>query len=489
VSRSSVRGGVNVISVSFKSGPHFIAIIVGTVAFAQLPGPQQTALDRISADSLRTNLTYLASDEVEGRLTPSRGLDLAADYIAKQFKDAGLEPAAKDGTYFQRAAFEEGPIKNVGLQLRSGTNELTIPADVVRVRSFEALDLVDAVVSRLPPNGVIPAIAGKIVAGEERRYGGEITLNELQARKPALILLIARTRTARRKGGDGPEGPPPELLDEVDGNHAPVIRVRKTEARALLQGRDPLTISVRLPRPAVHPVTLRNVAAILRGSDLKLKDQYILVTAHYDHLGRNAKGVFYGANDNGSGTVSVIEIARGLAAMNPHPKRSIVFITLFGEEEGLLGSYYYTHHPLFPLKNTVVNINLEQMGRTDDPAGKKVGEFLVTGPSFSNVAAILGDAAKPEDVRVYNRKDADDYFDRSDNYSFAQFGVVSHTVVVAVDYPDYHALGDKVEKIDFANMAKVDRGVAAGILRIANDAEPPVWSDAPGAAIYKNAGR
>lgn len=477
-----------VISQLFKARRTLFAVLVCGISFAQLPPPEQAALDRISATSLRTNLSYLASDELEGRLTPSHGLDLAADYIAKQFKDAGLEPAAKDGTYFQKAAFEEAPIKNVAVHLRSATSQLAVPAAEVRVRSFEALNLTNAVVSKLPVNGVIPEVAGKIVAGEERRYGDEITLSELQARKPALILLIGRTRSARAGGDTGPQGPPPELLDEVDGNHAPVIRIRKTEAQDLLRGRDPLTISAQLAQPTVHAVTLRNVAGLLPGSDAKLKDEYLLITAHYDHLGKNAKGVFYGANDNGSGTVSVIEIARGLAALTPHPRRSIIFMTVFGEEEGLLGSYYYSHHPLFPLRNTVVNINLEQMGRIDDPAGRKVGEFLVTGPSFSNVASIMGEAAKTEGVAVYTRKDADDYYDRSDNYSFAQFGMISHTIVVAVDYPDYHALGDKVDKIDFANMAKVDRGVAAGILRIADDTEPPVWTNAPGAAIYKNAG-
>lgn len=471
--------------------PRLLAFALCALSFAQLPPSEQAALNRISADSLRTNLSYLASDDLEGRLTPSHGLDLAADYIAKQFRDAGLEPAGADGSFFQPAAFEEATVSNAGLelQLRSGKDELAISAREARVRSFEGLDLHDAPVFRLPRNGVLPAVAGKIVAGDEEHYGGEIELNELQARKPSLILLIGRTRNGQRGGQAGPAGPPPDLLDEVDGNHAPVIRVLKTEAQVLLQSSEPMTVSIRLPQPAVQKVTVRNVAAILRGSDRKLKDQYLLITAHYDHLGRGAKGVYYGANDNGSGTVSVIEIARALAALKPHPKRSVIFMTVFGEEEGLLGSYYYAHHPLFPLKNTMLNINLEQMGRTDDPSGPKVAEFAVTGPSFSNVASILGDAAKAEGVVEYTHKDLDDYFDRSDNYSFAQFGVISHTVVVAVDYPDYHALGDKVEKIDFANMAKVDRGVAAGILRIANDAKPPAWSDAPGAAIYKNAGR
>ncbi|HEX4275673.1 MAG TPA: M28 family peptidase [Bryobacteraceae bacterium] len=471
-----------------KLGRRLLTILVCAVACAQVPAPEQAAIDRISADSLRKNLSYLASDELEGRGTPSRGLDLAAEYIAKQFRDAGLESATPDGSYFQPAMFEDATVNMTGfrLTLKSRGDEMTIVADETRVRSFEGLDLESAAVLKLPENGAMPPVAGKIVAGDERRYGAEIALNELQARKPSLILLLGRTRNTRRKT---PAAEPPQpLLDEADGNHAPVIRIRHTEAGTLLHASGEMTVSLHLAKPVVHEVRLRNVAAILRGSDAKLRNQYMLITAHYDHLGRSAQGIFHGANDNGSGTVSVIEIAKALAALETHPKRSIVFVTLFGEEEGLLGSYYYAHHPLFPLKNAVVNINLEQMGRTDDPAGKQVGEFGLTGPSYSNVSAILSQAARAEGVGVYTRKDADDYFDRSDNYSFAQFGVISHTVVVAFDYPDYHGLGDKWEKIDFANMAKVDRGVAAGILRIADAAEVPRWSNAPGVAIYRNAG-
>ena len=228
---------------------------------------------------------------------------------------------------------------------------------------------------------------------------------------------------------------------------------------------------------------------LLRGSDPALREQYVLLTAHYDHLGKSPKGIFHGANDNGSGTVSVIEIARALAALNPHPRRSIIFMTVFGEEEGLLGSYYYAHHPLVPLRNTIANVNLEQMGRTDEKSGKQVGTFAITGPAFSDLPDIMTGAAKTEGIRVYRKKDADDYFDRSDNFSFAQFGVIAHTVVVAFEYPDYHAPGDTIEKIDFANMAAVDRGVAAGILQLADELETPHWSHARGAAAYRDAGR
>jgi hypothetical protein len=449
-----------------------------------LPAHQQAAIDRISADSLRINLSYLASDALEGRLTPSHGLDLAAEYIAAQFQRAGLAPAA-GASYFQSATFDQATPNMEGfrLLLKSGAQEINVSKDEVRARSLAGLDLTDAPVIKLPANGAIPPVAGMIVAGEARHWGRETVLNELQARKPALVLLIGvPPRT------DTPPSPLP-FLDEADGNHAPVIRIRRAEAAALLRDSGDVTVSLHLGRPAVKEILLRNVAAVLRGSDPGLRDRYVLLTAHYDHLGRNAKGIFNGANDNGSGTVSVIEIARGLAAMNPRPKRSILFVTLFGEEEGLLGAYYYAHHPLVPLRNTVANINLEQMGRTDDPSGARKAEFIFTGPSYSNVPAVMGEAAKAEGVNVYTRKDADDFFDRSDNYAFAQSGVVSHTIAVAFDYPDYHALGDKWDKIDYENMAKVDRGVAAGILQLADEPDAPKWSNIKAAATYSGAGR
>jgi Zn-dependent M28 family amino/carboxypeptidase len=330
-------------------------------------------------------------------------------------------------------------------------------------------------------NGAIPAIAGRIVAGDEQRYGTEVMVDELEARHPALILLLGRTRSF----------PPLEpILEEADAMRAPVVQVRDTEAAALLREDRELALTLHAAAPVLNEVPLRNVAAILRGSDPVLREQYVVLSAHYDHIGQNATGIFHGANDNASGTASVIEIAEALAALHPHPKRSILFLTFFGEEKGLLGSYYYTHHPLVPLKNTVADVNLEQMGRTDDVTGRKVGGFVFTGPSYSNLPAIVSGAAKLEGVNTYKRPDADDYFDRSDNYAFARQGVVAHTIAVTVEFPGYHALGDTLDKIDYANMAKVDRGVAAGIVELADEPAPPKWSDTKAAAPYRDgAGR
>jgi Peptidase family M28 len=457
-------------------------VFVCAFAYAELPAPEQAAIDRISADSMRANLSYLASDALEGRATPSHGLDLAADYIAAQFQRAGLDPAVGN-SYFQVATFDEATVNWEGfrLLLTSGGQAIKVGRDEADVQSLTGLDLTGEPVLKLPGSGAIPAIAGRVVAGDDRRYGSGTSLRTLQAVKPALILLIGKTPVT--------PGRRDTFLDEADDHRAPVIRIRSSEAAALLSEGGDMTVTLHLAKPILKEAILRNVAALLRGSDPVLRDQYVLVTAHYDHMGKTPKGIYYGANDNGSGTVSVIEMARALAALSPHPRRSVLFMTVFGEEEGLLGSSYYADHPLVSLKGTVADINLEQMGRTDEKSGKRILSFTFTGPSYSNVPEIMGGAAKAEGIDTWKLKDADSYFDRSDNYAFALHGVIAHTIAVAAEYSDYHALGDKWEKIDYENMAKVDRGVAAGILAIADDPEPPKWSNTRAAAAYRDAGK
>ena len=451
--------------------------------FAAAPPAEQAALDRITAPALRGDLTYLASDELLGRMTPSPGLDLAADFIANGLHKSGLSPAP-DGTYFQADNMLRISIPHDGVQLtlQHAGESIDVPVSGLAVRSANGFDYASAPVRRLPMSGAIPAVTGQIVAGDASRWSDENLLSDLKAMRPGLILLLSRTVDARRD-------PPPTFLEQADGPHIPIIRVRDSAALRLLNAEGDLTVSVHVPQPRTESLTLRNVVGVLPGSDPVLSKQYVLVTAHYDHLGATRRGVFHGANDNASGTASIMEIGAALAALPQHPRRSIVFMAFFGEEEGLLGSYYYASHPLFPLKDTVANLNLEQMGRTDEKTGREVGSYAISGPSYSTLPAILAEGAKLEDVTTWVRKDADDFFDRSDNYAFAVHGVPAHTVAVAFEFPDYHAPGDTVDKIDFDNMAKVDRGIAAGVLRLANQTDPPKWSDSRAVAAWREAGK
>ncbi len=327
--------------------------LLATGADQPLSPDQRAVMGHISADSLRGNLSFLASDLLEGRATPSRGLDLAAEYVAAQFRRAGLEPAGDDG-YFQTATLADVGPRGIQLAQALGVN-------------------------------------------------------------------------------------------------------------------DPSSVK------------MRNVAGILRGSDPNLRNTYVILSSHYDHLGMAASGedrIYNGANDDGSGSSSVMEVANALAALPVHPKRSILFILFFGEERGLWGSHFYAAHPLVPPAQTIAQLNLEQVGRTDDSEGPQIRAAAITGFDFSNLPEIFADAGRAAGVTIAkNPRNSDPYFSRSDNQSLADLGIPAHTLSVAYDFPDYHKVTDTWEKIDYDNMAAVDRAVALGMLRLASDEAPPKWND------------
>jgi len=318
----------------------------------------ERTLGNISADSLRGNLSFLSSDILAGRWTPSPGLNIAAEFIASRFRAAGLGPGA-------------GP------------------------DYFQVADLTDL---------------------------------------------------AKKSG---------EMHDRVID----------------------------------HPIIARNVVGVLRGSDPELRNTYVILSAHYDHIGtletsgklsndkaeKNGDHIFNGANDDGSGTVSVIEIASAFAKIKRRPKRSIVFIAFCGEELGELGSLYYTEHPLFPLRQTIAEINLEQVGRSDSDIGK--GNATTNGYGYTTLTPIFEKAAKLSGVVMVKTKETDKYFPASDNYRFAQVGVPDLTLATSFEFPDYHGLKDEWQKIDFPEMVKVDRLVARVLWTVANDREPPHWNE------------
>lgn len=320
----------------------------------KLTPEREDALSRISARSLEGHLSFLASDLLEGRATPSRGLDIAAEYIAAQFRRAGLEAVGDDG-YFQ-------------------------------------------------------------------------------------------TSTATARG-------------------------------------------------STEPQKVKNVVGLLRGSDPKLRDTFVLVTAHYDHIGINpdleGDKIFNGANDDGSGTVCVIELASALSSLKVKPKRSILFVCFYGEERGMLGSQQFGRNPIAPLKDTVACVNLEHMGRTDDSEGERKDELSMTGFDYSDIGPVFAEAAQSVGVKVTKHpRNSDAFFGRSDNAALARLGIPSHTVCTAFIFPDYHQVGDHWDKVNFDNMAKVLRGVALGVLTLADSEREPRWNaENPRAARYLEAWR
>jgi hypothetical protein len=492
---------------------------------AQQAAPQEFAItpdvramrDHVSADSLRGHLSFIASDALEGRNTPSRGLDIAAEYIAAQFRRACLEPAGDDG-YFQSANFvmAETPMDAFALKLKAGTETISVAKDQVSFNIDKELNFSAPLlkVAYADANSVAALkpeqVEGKVVITEipdSRREEGprrlemfmarQEFLNKMTGLKAALVLSIDRLSTRGAGAGQGRLIDPQDRRGRVQPPGTPVITVHDSKVVKLYDELKPgpatAELQLRLPAAVERPVRLRNVIGLLRGSDPILRDSYVLLTAHYDHIGTRPEltgdNVFNGANDDGSGTVSVIELASALATLKQRPKRSIVFMTFFGEEKGLLGSRYYGRHPVYPIDKSVANINLEQVGRTDSSEGPQLANASLTGFDYSDVGAIMEAAGRLTGIKVYkHEQNSDAFFGRSDNQALADQGVPAHTLCTAFVYPDYHGAGDHWDKIDYANMEKVDRMVALALVMIANNSEAPNWNEAnPKTARYVKA--
>ncbi|QGZ38584.1 peptidase M28-like protein [Pseudoduganella flava] len=462
--------------------------VVSATALAQQP--DDGIAGRITADSLRGHLSFLASDLLEGRGTPSRGQDLAAEYIAAQFRRAGLQPAGDDG-YFQTANWQYGEraAKDFTFTVQAGGKTIGVPLSAAAANFVQPLALAatqavfmpwkEALADSTQANGKVLVVPAAPVPGAAQALRSQLKS------KPALVVMID-------KGGHHGNHGAGWLIDPEQAGPAdapPVVIVHAADAAAALEQRG-ATVAATIGAPSLRAVKLRNVIGVLRGADPELKNTYVMLTAHYDHLGVRDGAIHNGANDDGSGTVSVIEIAAALAAEKQRPRRSIVFMALFGEELGMLGSRYYGRHPVFPVKDTVADLNLEQVGRTDDSEGAQVNSATVTGYDYSTVTDALKKAGERTGIRLWKHPvNSDRYFAFSDNQSLADLGVPAHTLAVAFAFPDYHGKDDDWGKVDYDNMARINRMVALALRDIANDPVRPKWTDAPSAAPYATAAR
>jgi hypothetical protein len=491
-----------------------LAAIAAGVALAQTAALFQQISERLTANGLKADVSFLASDALEGRGTPSKGLDIAGEYIAAQFRRAGLEPAGDDG-YFQTAPFTNVTPNAEGLAfaLEAGGQTMAAdkaslsvqegaPLDLSHAAAFKMVSTDTAAVDALTPEQVkgkvllleIPDAPAQPARGGRGGRGGAVNRRLLQAAAKAQAALVVVVRSAAQTQTTGQN---PQLKD-ASSVAAPVISVTDAAIYAAVAAAKPGpmegTVSAHMAAPAAVPVKLRNVAGLLRGSDPVLKDTYVVLTGHYDHLGIRGTGpgdhIFNGANDDASGTSSVIEIANALSSLPSRPKRSILFIALFGEERGDLGSHYYAQHPIFPLAKTIADVNLEQLGRTDEVGeGQKIGQFNLTGFDYTDMPAIFRKYGEMTGIKVVkDEAKSDSYFSRSDNAAFADVGVPSTTLSVTYEFSDYHGAGDEWPKLDYENMAKVDRTIALAAYHMADSTEEPQWNAAnPKTEAYRKA--
>jgi hypothetical protein len=458
---------------------------------------------RLRPNDLRADVSFLASDALQGRATPSPGLDMAAEYIAAQFRRAGLEPVGDDG-YFQTAGYQSVKPDTEGLQFTLGNAKA---ADgTIAIGEAVATDLKGAAAFKVSLSDAAALASltadearGKVLLVEMARTGGA---GGFQAQRrlmtvaatfePAMIVLV--------RASAAPVNPNVRVQLRDAGLPAPRVPILTVGDKDIFDavsaakpGPMESTVSAHIAAPILQPVKIRNVVGLLRGSDPQLKDTYIIVTGHYDHLGvrpgASGDNIYNGANDDASGTASVIEIANTLTAIGEKPRRSIVFMTVFGEEIGGYGARWYTGHPIFPIARTIVDINLEHMGRTDDNEGPNIGQFNLTGFDYTDIASIFAKAGAETGVKaVKHPTKSDSFFGRSDNATFADAGIPSTTLSVSYEFPDYHQPGDEWQKLDYENLARVDATVALGILSMANSDQAPQWNkENPKAARYVQA--
>uniref|UniRef100_Q01QG6 Peptidase M28 n=1 Tax=Solibacter usitatus (strain Ellin6076) TaxID=234267 RepID=Q01QG6_SOLUE len=472
----------------------------GVLAAQAVPSLAERIAARLRPNDLKADVSFLASDALQGRATPSPGLDMAAEYIAAQFRRAGLEPVGDDG-YFQTANYQSVKPDLQGLQFTLGTAKAAdgsvmineaVPTDLQNAPAFKVSLGDTASLDALTADQVrgkvllveVPSTPGAAVFQAQRR------LTTLAAKLESAMIVLVRAAAA-----PGNPNSRPQLREAaLPASKVAVLTVGDKAIfdalAAVKTGPMEAAVSAHVAAPVLQPVKIHNVVGLLRGSDAQLKDTYVVVTGHYDHLGVRANpsgdSIYNGANDDASGTSSVIEIANAITAIGEKPRRSIIFMAVFGEEIGGLGARWYTGHPIFPIAKTIADVNLEHLGRTDDNEGPHVGQFNLTGFDYTDIAATFARAGAETGVKVVKHPTkSDSFFSRSDNATFADAGIPSTTLSVSYEFPDYHQPGDEWQKLDYDNLAKVDTTIALGILAMANSDQSPQWNkENPKAARY-----
>lgn len=481
-----------------------LPLCIATIALAASACAQQNTNPEkyakyISAEDARKHLSILASDAFEGRETGKPGADKAANYIAGEFKKMGLQ-APVNGSYFLDVPLVENSVKisfsvngqavNNGQDFftRSASDDKSVSANEIVFVGYGT----DAEIANTD-------IAGKVVlwVNEDKPEAGKTAntnyrlsaarmqiVKNLQSKSPALILAANAeiTDVMKRFGSSILGGRLSIKTSEVKSASQQAMvfnittgvadQVVKSSGKtyADLKSSAAQTIKADL-KVDVHTETKDvksvDVLGYLPGTDLK--DEILVYSAHYDHLGLNPNGpdkVFNGADDDGSGTTGILEIARAFtqAKKDGHgPRRSILFLGNVGEEKGLLGSEYYTDHPVFPLANTITDLNIDMIGR--------VGFDYIGKPDSANYVYTIGSAMLSKELHQINEdannkyvhieqdykyddlNDPNRFYYRSDHYNFAKHGVPIIFYFNGV-HADYHQVSDEVSKINFPLLAK-----------------------------------
>lgn len=468
---------------------HFLAALwllftVGGVA--QVDSLAVRYANTISQEKLRAQLTILASDSFLGRDTGKEGQKMAAAYIKDQFIRSGIPPVpAPDPKSIVEGYYQPFDV----VETRSGTlaligngDTLNYGKELVYYNEIINKDLSINLLKHLPAKStpVDPNINGQAVLVDAEPIGGDDRaiaalrerLDRLRSAGPRIIFVSVRdlgplkaglhvggTRMrlveAEKKNVTEDRGVQVVFVEEAAMDRL-LVRTTMAKLRRKRKTKDvPVELLVHVT-PTERILTTENVLAYIEGTDKK--DEVVVLTAHYDHVGVENGVVYNGADDDGTGTVAMLGIAAAFAqaAREGHgPRRSILVMPVSGEEKGLLGSRYYSENPVFPLKNTVADLNIDMIGRTDSSHSNTSPYIYVIGSDrlSTELHAVNEQANKlycglDLDYRFNAEDDPNRFYYRSDHYNFARKGVPSIFYFSGV-HEDYHQPGDDVEKIRF----------------------------------------
>ena len=529
--------------------PALAVIALVACARASTVAPTGATSADITETDLRHRLFLIADDSMLGRLTGSEGAHKTTEYIASEFRRLGLEPAGENGTYFQTMpAWRVGVDSQSRLEFDGDTLRVGrdfFPSWVTAPpRTLHAVSVIlGGVVT--DSTWISDAQArGKLVLIDFPAGAGTVTFNPQRWPSAAAVGLVRYERITSASMGRLRNAFVVNMM--LDPAAVPVVQITRDAATRLLGGAPqslrPGAVGrttrgfIALARSPV-PFPARNVVAVLRGSDPALRGQYVALTAHNDHVGFDNSPVDHdslrafnqvvrpmgadspvrsataeetarirtildslrrvhrprldsirnGADDDGSGTVSILEIAERMALGGERPRRSILFVSHTGEEMGLLGSKWYTDHPTVPRDSIVAEIDQDMIGRGtvhDFPrggtgAGSDSYLEVIGAKRLSRAFGEMMEAANARqpipfvfDYTYDSPGHPLQYYCRADHYSYARYGIPS-LALSRGEHLDYHQVTDEAQYISYRDLARVSRMVHDGALAIANADQRP----------------
>jgi hypothetical protein len=521
--------------------------------------------EQITAAQLKDYLYFVASDEMEGRDTPSRGLDITAKFIATNLSRWGVKPGGDDGTYFQRIQMRRNRINPALTRAEVNGQPFTYGNDFIvwggginlsstsggsasgplvyashgwmvkskNINAYEGLDVKDKILVVAGgglPKGVTFNDISNGKSGVD--YEGPTDYAARNGAKGIIFVPAVNTLTAwersRQNAVERGTTPLVEKFQTTNNTPAlPTITVSLAMLETLFRGEKVNGAEIFQRRVMNEPgaafalslgktvsftvsatpdqVATQNVVGIIEGSDPVLKNEYVAIGAHYDHVGIGAAvggdSIYNGADDDGSGTVAVLAMAESFARTNPRPKRSILLVWHAGEEKGLWGSRYFVEYPTVPLDKIVAQLNIDMIGRSKKDGDTNPSNRDLSGPNeiyvigskmMSTDLGELSDRVNQSYLNLqFNFKyddpaDPNRFFFRSDHYHYARKGI---PIIFYFDgvHEDYHRPGDHPDKIDYQKMERIARTIFMTAWEVANlTARPRVDKQLPAGLLRGN---